>query len=149
MSELRGTPQRKADTLAVLERHGDAWLATASSGRPHLIAVSQAWDGQHIVIATRSGTPTARNLDETGVARLALGTPDDVVMVDASVVDSTPATSAAAAVRAAFAAAVGWDPAEQGPRWRYYRLRPVAIEAYRGYGELAGREVMREGRWLA
>ncbi len=150
MSELRSTPQRKADTIAVLERHGDAWLATASpDGQPHLIAVSQAWNGQDIVIATRSTTPTARNLDGSGVARLALGTPDDVVMVEASVLESAAASAAPDALRAAFVDAAGWDPAAEGPDWRFFRLRPSRIQAYRGYGELAGRDVMRGGRWLA
>ncbi len=150
MSELRSTLQRKTDTLAVLERHGDAWLATASTrGRPHLIAVSRAWDGERIVVATRAGTPTARNLDQTMVARPALGTPDDVVMIEATVDDATPATGAPSELRDAFAEAAGWDPADEGPDWRFYRLRPVAIQAYRGYGELDGRDVMRAGRWLA
>ncbi len=150
MSTLRSTAERKTDAIAVLERHGDAWLATASrSGRPHLIAVSQAWDGESVVLATRDGTPTARNLDETGWARVALGAADDVVMIEASVHDSFPAGSAPEAVRSGFVAAAGWDPAAEGPDWRYYRLRPRRIQAYRGYGELEGRDVMRDGRWLA
>ncbi len=55
MSELRSTEERKADVLAVMERNGDAWLATADrSGRPHLIAVSTWWDGSLIVIEATS-----------------------------------------------------------------------------------------------
>ncbi len=150
MSELCSTLQRKTDTLAMLGRHGHAWLATASTaGRPHLIAVSQTWDGERIVIATRAGTPTARNLDETAEARLALGTADDVVMIEAAVDGALPAIGAPADLRDGFVGAAGWDPADEGPDWRFYRLRPVAIQAYRGYGELAGRQVMRGGRWLA
>lgn len=148
MSGLRTTEERRADVVTVLQRQGDAWLATASgAGSPHLIAVSAAWDGSAITIATRSGSATARNLASTGRARLALGSPDDVVMVDAEVIEDVPATHDAAPARA-FAAAMGWDPADEGTDWRYYRLRPVRIQAYRGYGELEGREVMRDGRWL-
>ncbi|HYM82734.1 MAG TPA: pyridoxamine 5'-phosphate oxidase family protein, partial [Candidatus Dormibacteraeota bacterium] len=102
MSELRSTAQRKADTLARLEAHGDAWLATASrQGGPHLVVVAQAWDGEQLVIATREGTPTARNLDETRVARLALGSADDVVMIEASVVEMPPVAAAPAERREA------------------------------------------------
>jgi hypothetical protein len=31
----------------------------------------------------------------------------------------------------------------------FFRLRPTRIQAYRGYGELEGRDVMRGGRWVA
>jgi hypothetical protein len=29
-----------------------------------------------------------------------------------------------------------------------FRLRPVRVQAYRGYDELEGRDVMRDGDWL-
>ena len=148
MSGSRTIAQRHADVLAALERQGDAWLATASpGGSPHLIAVSAAWDGSTVTIATRSGSPTAGNLASTGRARLALGSPDDVVMLDVEVMEEAAATPDAPAGRA-FTAAMGWDPAELGTDWAYYRLRPVRIQVYRGYGELEGRDVMRDGAWL-
>jgi hypothetical protein len=146
----RTTAERKADAIAALERNGDAWLATADrSGRPHLIAVSAWWDGERIVIATLGASRTARNLDAGELARVALGAPDDVVMIDARVVDSVPADESAAELAAGFSAAVGWDPREEPGAWRFFRLAPVAIQAYRGYSEQEGRDVMREGRWLA
>jgi hypothetical protein len=148
MTELRTTEQRKADVLAVLERQGHAWLATASGGVPHTIAVTVVWDCATILIATREPTPTARNLAANRAARLTIGTPDDCIMIDAEVVGDAAAT-ADAADRSAFVGAAGWDPADEGPDWRYYRLRPRRIEAYRGYGELEGRVVMRAGEWLA
>jgi hypothetical protein len=101
------------------------------------------------VIATLGGSRTARNLDESGLARVALGAPDDVVMIDARVADSSPADDPAAALAAGFSAAVGWDPREEPGAWMFFRLAPVAIQAYRGYSEQPGREVMRKGRWLA
>ena len=43
----------------------------------------------------------------------------------------------------------GWSPAEEGPDWAWYRLRPTRIEVFRGYGELPGRTILRDGRWVA
>jgi hypothetical protein len=149
-SELRTTEQRRADVLDALGRNRDAWLATADrSGRPHLIAVSSWWDGERVVLATLGTSRTARNLAATGVARLALGSPDDVIMIDVRVADSTPVAEAEAALPAGFESAVGWNPAEAGAGWWYFRMLPVRIEAYRGYDELEGRTVMRDSRWLA
>lgn len=150
MGERRSTRQRKADVLAALERNGDVWLATASaSGQPHVIAVSSWWDGSLLVVATTAGSRTARNLDSTHVARIALGTPDDVTMIDVVGSDSTPVLAANPELREGFKAAVGWDPAEEGSDWKFFRLRPSRIQAYRGYGEVPGRDVMRDARWLA
>jgi hypothetical protein len=149
-SHLRTTEGRKADVLAALQRNDHAWLATADrSGRPHLIVASSWWDGERIVIATIGTSRTARNLEATGAGRLAIGSSDDVIMVDVRVADSVPVAEADLAVSAGFVSAVGWDPAEEGPDWRFFRLEPVRIQAYRGYGELRGRTVMRDSRWLA
>jgi hypothetical protein len=149
MSETRSTGQRTSDVLAALEQNRDAWLATASpTGQPHLIAVSSWWDGEQVVIATVGSSRTARNLDAGGRARLALGSPEDVIMIDVKVSSSAPVDGADPELVAGFTAAAGWNPAEEGSNWRFFRLRPVQAQAYRGYGELEGREVMRGGRWL-
>jgi hypothetical protein len=149
MSELRPVAARKADVLAALEAQGDMWLATADgSGSPHLIAVSAWWDGSDVVIATRSSSRTAGNLARDRVVKLAVGTPADVVLIDARVVESM-AVEKAEDVAPGFHKAVGWDPRKSGPGWAFYRLRPTRIQAYRGYFELEGREVMRNSRWLA
>ena len=151
MAGLRSIAQRKADVLAALEKkEGSAWLATAGSdGEPRLIAVSLWWDGSRLVFATRVGNPTARNLGASRKARLALGSTEDVIMVDARLIDQAPASSAKPEMRQGFIDAAGWDPAEEGDDWAFFRLEPVRIEAYRGYGELEGRTVMRQSRWLA
>jgi hypothetical protein len=44
---------------------------------------------------------------------------------------------------------MGWDPREVGDGWDFFRLRPSRIQAFRGYEEIEGREVMRRGRLLA
>ena len=133
----------------MLEAQRDLWLATAdTSGKPHLIAASAWWDGTDLVMATRADSRTAANLVIGSEVRLAAGSPADVVMIDASVVDSVPAGDAAE-LADGFTIAVGWDPREVGRGWAFYRLRPTRIQAYRGYDELEGRFVMRNSRWLA
>jgi hypothetical protein len=149
VAELRTVEERKAAVLGVLEGQRDLWLATAdAAGRPHLIAVSAWWDGTDLVVATTAGSRTASNLGASPRARLAAGAPNDVVMIDARVVESLAANQAAE-VADGFAIAVGWDPREVGEDWVFYRLRPTRIQAYRGYDELEGRDVMRRSAWLA
>jgi hypothetical protein len=149
MSELRTVEARKADVLVALERQGDLWLATAdAAGRPHLIAVSAWWDGTDLVVATTATSRTASNLAEGPNVRLAAGAPNDVIMIDARVVEHVAANQAPE-VADGFAIAVGWDPRAVGEGWAFYRLRPTRIQAYRGYDELEGRDVMRNSRWLA
>lgn len=149
MSEERTLRQRKADTVAALNRQGDLWLATADTGgKPHLIAVSAWWDGSHLIIATAAASRSARNLDANGIARLALGTPEDVIVIDAAVADRVKVREAAAPLADGFTAAVGWDPREINADWVFFRLTPARIQAYRGYDELEGRDVMQLGRWL-
>ncbi len=43
---------------------------------------------------------------------------------------------------------MGWDPREMDG-WMFYRLRPTRIQAFRGYDEIEGRDVMVRSRWLA
>ncbi|HYM96090.1 MAG TPA: pyridoxamine 5'-phosphate oxidase family protein [Candidatus Sulfotelmatobacter sp.] len=146
---MRDVKQRKADVLAALERQKDLWLATAdSAGHPHLIAVSAWWDGARLVIATTASSRTARNLTSNPTARVALGAPDDVVVVDVRAGSARP-VGEAADLAAGFAGAVGWDPREVGDGWVFFTLEPVRIQAYRGYDELEGRDVMTRSAWLA
>ncbi|MFI5284313.1 MAG: pyridoxamine 5'-phosphate oxidase family protein [Candidatus Dormibacterales bacterium] len=145
---MRDVKTRKADVQAALGRQADIWIASADeSGRPHLIAVSAWWDGAEIVIATTAASRTARNLARNPLARLALGTPSDAIVIDARVLASTPAGDAPE-LAAGFSKAVGWDPREVGAGWNFYRLQPARIQAYRGYDELEDRDVMRGSRWL-
>ena len=149
MADLRSVKARKTYVLGVLEAQGDLWLATADlSARPHLIAVSAWWDGTDIVVATTARSRTASNLRAGPQVRLAAGAPNDVVMIDATVVESVAAKDAGE-VADGFAIAVGWDPREVGSGWAFFRLRPTRIQAYRGYDELEGRNVMTNSRWLA
>jgi hypothetical protein len=149
MTELRTLQQRKTDVLEALGRNFDMWVATADpAGRPHLIAASGSWDGERIVMATLSASRTAQNLAQNPIAQLALGSQDDAITISARLEDSYPAAQAPDGVAAVFEKAAGWDPSAEGEGWAFYRFRPVRIQAYRGYAELEGRDVMRTSRWL-
>lgn len=148
MAELRATAQRRHDVVASLEQNGHAWLATASGSVPHVIVTQAVWNGQEIIVATRDASRTARNLHESHIARLAFGDSDDAILIDVELASSLSAGDAGP-TGATFEGAAGWNPAEQGADWRLFVLRPTRIQAYRGYGEIEGRDVMRDGRWLA
>jgi hypothetical protein len=145
---MRDIRTRKADVLAALEQQADMWLSSADpAGRPHLIPVFAWWDGTLLVIATTGASRTARNMKDNRAVRVAAGSPADAIMIDADVVESR-AVDDSAELAHSFAAAVGWDPREVGKGWIFFRMRPTRIQAYRGYDELEGRDVMRGSRWL-
>lgn len=145
---MRSVQERKRDVIAVLESQNQMWLATAHEGRPHAIGVSAWWDGVDLVVATVGTSRTAHNLRETRAATLVAGTPGDAVVIAADLVESMPAAGADQ-VATGFSSAMGWDPREVGEGWAFFRLRPSRVQAFRGYEEIEGREVMQRGRWLA
>src|SRR5215216_6672627 len=103
--------QRKQDALNRLEQDVDAWVATADggSGTPYLVPLSFLWDGDTVLIATPSSSPTSRNLQATGKVRLGVGPTRDVVLIEGTV-DALEATEIPDEVGAAFAAKTGFDP---------------------------------------
>ena len=148
MTALRKADERKRDVMAVLDAQGQMWLSTAGDGRPHVIGVSAWWDGAELVLATLGTSRTAQNLRGSGTGTLVAGTPDDAVVVYADMVESMPAADADE-VATGFSRVMGWDPRDAGEGWHFFRLRPSRIQAFRGYDEIEGRDVMRGGRWLA
>ena len=145
---MRSVDERKRDVIAVLEAQSHMWLTTAHEGRPHAIGVSAWWDGADLVVTTIGTSRTAVNLREARTATLVAGAPDDAVVIVADLIESMPAAGAEQVARG-FSNAMGWDPREVGEGWDFFRLRPSRIQAFRGYEEIEGREVMRRGRWLA
>jgi hypothetical protein len=145
----RPRAQRRRDTEDRLARDVDAWVASASpDGAPHLVPLSFDWDGEALLMSTPLDTPTGRNLAATRSARIALGHTRDVAMIDGELeileLDALPRERGDR-----FATRTGFDPrAEPGP-YRWFRLVPRRIQAWREVDELAGRELMRDGRWLA
>jgi hypothetical protein len=146
----RSAAQRKADVLARLtQRHADVWVASCSANNPvHLVPLSFAWDGQHVILATESDALTTRNIVTSGRGRLAFGSSRDVVMVDAVMVSDIHVDTAPPEVAERYAAQADWDPRSASGLFTYLVLRPQRIQAWREANEIAGRTLMRAGQWL-
>ena len=149
MPEPRSTDQRIADTLAKLRSEVDLWIPSASAaGEAYLIPLSFVWYNDQITLATTAASRTARNLPRAGKARLALGQVRDVIIVEGPLT-FVPASAVAADLADAFAAAAGFDPRHSDAEYVYISLTPRRMQAWREENELAGREIMRAGQWLA
>lgn len=144
----RSRAERIADTLALLGREVDCWVASASAtGDAHLVPLSFVWHGGRVVLATPRASATARNLGRAGRARIALGTPRDVVLVDGTV-DVVDATAIDAGIAEAFAVAADWDPRQERQPYVYLLVAPRRIQAFREVIEHPDRRIMDDGRWL-
>ena len=144
---MRDTATRKKDVMAVLEKQGHYWLATSQvGGGPHMIAVSGMWDGNEIVVTTMSTSKTARNMAMNPLVVLAGGDPSDAIVIQAQVIESRPVADSPR-LKEEWKSAMGWDPGELGD-WTFYRLRLTRIQAFRGYEEIGGRDVMLRSRWV-
>lgn len=144
----RSRAQRRRDTEHRLGHDVDVWVASASAdGTPHLVPLSFHWDGEALLAATPADSPTGRNLAATRQARLALGHTRDVAMIEGDVevlaIDALPPH-----VGDRFAARTGFDPRSLTTPYRWFRITPNRIRAWREENELSGRELMRDGRWL-
>lgn len=142
---LRDAATRKRDVLASLEKNGHYWLSTAEiGGGPHVIGVSALWDGSGFTITTLGGSKTARNMAMNPLVVLAGGDPSDAIVVQAQVIETVPVEDSPRMV-GEWKAAMGWEPSGD---WVFYRLRPTRIQAFRGYEEIKGRDVMIRSRWV-
>jgi hypothetical protein len=140
--------QRRTDTEHRLTHDVDVWVASASAdGVPYLVPLSFDWDGATLLVATPTDSPTARNLATTRVVRLGLGPTRDVSMIEGQVeileIDALPQERGDR-----FAAHTGFDPRKLARPYRWFRISPLRIQAWREANEIAGRELMRDGRWL-
>ena len=145
----RAPRQRKLDTLALLDREVDCWVATADAerGTPHLVPLSFLWDGDSLLLATSSTSPTGRNLRANGTVRLGIGPTRDLVLIEGTA-EVLAASDVAPELGDAFSAKTGFDPRRLAGDHPYYRVRPLRVQAWREANELEGRELMRDGRWL-
>jgi hypothetical protein len=111
------------------------------------VPLSFDWDGEALLLATPADSPTGRNLAATRTVRLGLGHTRDVSMIDGDVevleIDELPQQRGDQ-----FAARTGFDARALATRYLWFRISPRRIQAWREENELAGRELMREGRWL-
>ncbi|MFE1313216.1 pyridoxamine 5'-phosphate oxidase family protein [Streptomyces sp. NPDC058755] len=145
----RTAEQRKKDTLHRLEHDEDAWVATAGEdgGAPYLVPLSFVWDGATLLIATPAASPTGRNLQATGKARIGIGPTRDVVMIEGVVRAVTPEDLPEEDAEI-FAGKTGFDPRQLSTPYLYFNVLPQRVQAWREENELQGRELMRDGVWL-
>ncbi|MDD9379740.1 pyridoxamine 5'-phosphate oxidase family protein [Streptomyces sp. ZAF1911] len=147
-STPRTTEQRRKDALARFESDIDVWVATADAeGVATLVPLSFRWDGETFLLSTGRTLPTGRNLAASGRARLAFGATRDVVLVEGAVTRLEAAELAPGEIEA-FAAHSGFDPSGLKTPYPYFRVTPVWIQAWREADEIAGRDLMKAGRWL-
>jgi predicted enzyme related to lactoylglutathione lyase len=144
----RPPAERRIDTERRLDADVDVWVASASEdGVPHLVPLSFDWEDGHLLIATPASTPTGRNLADGGVVRLALGHLRDVVMVEGRAeafdLDALPRDRVERFVRR-----TDFDPRTSPGDYRWFRITPLRVQAWREVNEIKGRDLMREGRWL-
>jgi hypothetical protein len=144
----RSRAQRRRDTEHRLTHDIDVWVASASAdGAPYLVPLSFDWDGEALLMATPTDSPTGRNLAATRAIRLGLGHTRDVSMIEGEVevleIDALPLERGDR-----FAAHTGFDPRALATPYRWFRTTPRRIQAWREVNELPDRELMRDGRWL-
>ncbi|MGQ4433752.1 pyridoxamine 5'-phosphate oxidase family protein [Streptomyces sp. SAS_260] len=141
--------ERRRDVLARLERELDIWVVSADAdGVPCLVPLWFLWDGRCVWPATRATNPTGRNLTDGRRTRLAFADTGDVVLIDGEATAFT-AQDVPAAAADAFHAKYGWDPREDRAPYSFFRVRPVAVQAWHEQRELPHRHLMRDGTWLA
>jgi Pyridoxamine 5'-phosphate oxidase len=143
----RSRAQRRRDTEHRLTHDIDVWVASASAdGAPYLVPLSFDWDGEALLMATPTDSPTGRSLAATRAVRLGLGHTRDVSMIDGEVevleIDALPQQRGDR-----FAAHTGFDPRALATPYRWFRISPRRIQAWREVNELPDRELMRDGRW--
>jgi hypothetical protein len=148
-ADPRSRAQRRHGTEHRLTHDQDVWVGSASTdGAPYLVPLSFEWDGQTLLMATPKDSPTGRNLAATRAVRLGLGHTRDVSMIEGVVevleIDALPQERGDR-----FAAQTGFDPRALATPYRWFRVTPRRIQAWREVNELPDRELMRDGRWLA
>jgi RimJ/RimL family protein N-acetyltransferase len=144
----RSRAQRRIDVLAKLCCNVDLWVASASDvGEANVAPLSYYWDGSTLTVATPRASRTGLNLVRAGWARVALGPTRDVVIIEGPV-EAIP-IGADPRLEDAHARVTGFDPRTLSDEYVYLRITPREIQAWRESNELAGRQVMRNGEWLA
>ena len=147
-ADPRSRAQRRRDTEQRLTHDIDVWVASASAdGAPYLVPLSFDWDGDALLLATPTDSPTGRNLAATRAARLGLGHTRDVSMIEGAVevleIDVLPQERGDR-----FVAHTGFDPRALATPYRWFRISPRRIQAWREVNEMPDRELMRDGGWL-
>jgi hypothetical protein len=88
-------------------------VASASAdGAPYLVPLSFDWDGEALLMATPTDSPTGRNLAATRAVRLGLGHTRDVFMIEGEVevleIDALPQERVTGSSRTPASTRVRW-----------------------------------------
>lgn len=144
----RSRGQRRRDTEHRLTHDIDIWVATASAeGATYLVPLSFDYEDDALLVATPTDSPTGRNLAGSRTVRLGLGHTRDVTIIDGDVAAlEIDALSTERGDR--FAARTGFDPRTLAAPYRWFRIAPSRIQAWREANELPERDLMHGGRWL-
>jgi hypothetical protein len=98
-------------------------------------------NGEALLMATPTDSPTGRNLAATRAVRLGLGHTRDVSMIAGEVevleIDALPQERGDAS-----AGRAGFDPRALATPYRWFRISPRRIQAWREVNELPDRELM-------
>jgi hypothetical protein len=145
--EPRSRAERRLDTEHRLTHDVDLWVASASlDGVPYLVPLSFDWNGERLLVATPTDSPTGMNLAATRAVRLGVGHTRDVSMIDGEVevleIDALPQLRGDR-----FAAGTDFDPRALATPYRWFRISPRRIHAWHEVIEMPDRELMGDGRW--
>jgi hypothetical protein len=147
-AQPRSRAERRRDTEHRLSHDIDLWVASASAdGAPYLVPLSFDWDGEAVLVATPTDSPTGRNLSTGRTVRLGLGDTRDVSMIDGEVevlaIDALPQERGDR-----FAARTGFDPRVLQTPYCWFLIVPRRVQAWREVDELPDRQLMHNGTWL-
>jgi hypothetical protein len=147
-ADPRSRAQCRRDTEHRLTYDIDVWVASASTdGAPYLVLLSFDWGGEALLVATPKDSPTGRNLAATGPFGWGWATPATCPIegeVEVLEIDALPQERGDR-----FATRTGFDPRTPATPYRWFRISPRSIQAWRELNELPDRELMRDGRWLS
>ena len=152
MTGARAAHRRGAQGRHAGQAHGSGRRRLGGDGgraRRTSCPLSIAWVDERIVLALEARSVTARNLTETGAARLAVGGTRDVVLLDTRLEATHEVAAAPQALADAYAAQSDWDPRADAAGYVFLVLRPDRVQAWTEVHELAGRTIMRAGEWVA
>lgn len=136
---------RIADARRRLTEDKDCWLATSGEDGPWLVPLSFVWHHEQIVMATGSRSRVVRDVRARATVRVALGTTRDVVMVHGRA-RVRSFEEVGTDLHDALVVKLGGDPGTWADA--LLLVAPQRVQAWREENELAGRELMAEGRWL-
>jgi hypothetical protein len=125
-------------------------VAIASAdGVPYLVPLSFDWDGEALLMATPTDCPTGRNLAATRAVRMGWAIPATCPRSRAkSRSRSSRSTRCSRSGGDRFAARTGFDPLALATpnHYRWFRISPLRVQAWREVNEMLDRDLMRDGR---